>query len=93
MADDGGFCLFPLSPVVYVIVRLEDGAGSVTSFLQMDLSVVEPGEGEVAGLAGVGSEASVNITMDPPLDTCLETFGTNITEKSLLFVGSHDVIV
>ena len=65
----------------------------MSRLLQVDLAVVEPCEGLVAGLASVGSEAGVDVPMDSPLNARLETLGTEVTEESLLLVSSHDVVV
>ena len=79
--------------VVHMVVSLQDRSGSVTRFLQMNLPMVESGEGFVTGVTGVRSETGVDVSVDSPLDASLETLWTEITEEPFLFVSPHDVIV
>ena len=76
-----------------MVVRLQDGSGRMASPLQMNLPMVESGETLVTAVAGVRPEPGVNVAMDSPLDTRLETFRAEITEEPFLLMGSHDVIV
>ena len=79
--------------VVHMVVSLQDRSGSVSSSLQMNLPMVKSGEGFVTGVASVGSEAGVDVAVDPPLYARLETLRAEITEEPLLFVSPHDVVV
>ena len=61
--------------------------------LQMFLPMVESGETLVAAVTGVRPEPGVDVAVDSPLDTGLETLRTEITEEPFLLVRSHDVVV
>ena len=76
-----------------MVVRLQDWPGRVACPLQVNLPMVESGETLVTGVTGVRPEAGVDVAMDPPLDTGLETLRTEVTEEPFLLVGAHDVIV
>ena len=79
--------------VVHMVVSLQDRTRSVAGSLQMDLPMVESGEGLVAGVASVRSETGVDVAMDSPLDTGLETLRTEVAEEPFLLMRPHDVVV
>ena len=76
-----------------MVVRLQDRSRGVSCSLQMNLPMVEPGEALVTAVAGVRSEARMNIAVDSPLDTCPETLRAEIAEEPFLLMSSHDMIV